>query len=77
MTPLHHIGQTVREALLLVPLPMVRVLFIALLVAVLVWVLRLPRSITTPPGGARRWDENLKLGAAAALLVQILIYTFL
>jgi hypothetical protein len=77
MTPLHQIGDLLRETLLSVPLGWVRILFVASLVCLLVWVVRLPTATTTPPGGAKRWDENLKLGAAAALIVQILIYLWL
>lgn len=77
MSPLHHIGQTVREALMAIPLSGVRALFVGSLVALLIWVLRLPKSETTPPGGAKRWDENLKLGASLALILQIIVYSFL
>ena len=77
MTLLHHIGNFVRNALLLIPLPVVRLLFLATLVVLLVWVLRLPRAETTPAEGARRWDQNLKVGAAAALLIQIVLYAWL
>lgn len=76
MTPLHEIGDALREWLLAVPLPAVRALFVGSLVVLLIWVWRLPKHATTPPGGPRRWDENLKLGATAALVVQILIYSF-
>jgi hypothetical protein len=77
VTPLHQFGELVRRSLQAIPLPTVRILFVASLVALLIWVLRLPRSATCPEGGAKRWDENLKLGAAAALLIQILIYVCL
>jgi hypothetical protein len=77
MTPLHHFGQAVREAMLVIPLWAVRGLFLLTLAAVLVWVLRLPTHRTTPAGGAKRWDENLKFGAALALLLQILVYSIL
>ncbi len=77
MTPLHDFGELLRQALQTVPLLTVRILFVASLVALLVWVLSLPQSATTPPGGAKRWDENLKLGAALALAIQILIYSLL
>lgn len=74
MTPLHHFGDLVRDAMLAIPLSWVRGLFLSTLIAVLVWVLLLPRSETTPAGGAKRWDENLKYGAALALGIQIIIY---
>ena len=77
MTPLHYFGEFLRQALQTIPLLAVKILFVASLVALLVWVLRLPQSATTPPGGAKRWDENLKLGAALALAIQILIYSLL
>jgi hypothetical protein len=76
MTFLHQIGDTLREWMLAIPLPAVRVLFVATLAIVLIWVWRLPRSATTPPGGAQHWDENLKVGATVALVVQIVIYSF-
>lgn len=77
MTPLHHLGDLIRNALLLVPLPLVRALFVGSLIALLTWVWLLPRDATSPPGGARRWDENLKLGATLALIIQILVYSLL
>ncbi|WP_417850180.1 hypothetical protein [Thalassoglobus sp.] len=77
MSPLHYIGQTVREALQTIPMWGVRLLFVGTLVALLIWVLRLPESETTPEGGAKRWDENLKLGASLALILQIIVYSFL
>jgi hypothetical protein len=77
MSPLHYFGHAIREALQAIPMSAVRGLFVGTLVILLIWVLRLPRSMTTPPEGARRWDENLKFGAAAALLIQIVIYLLL
>lgn len=77
MTPLHHFGDALRTAMLGIPLPAVRVLFVLTLLIVLVWVLRLPTSTVTPPGGAKHWDENLKVGAALALVLQLAIYTIL
>lgn len=77
MTPLHHIGEFVREALLAIPLWAVRALFVGSLAVLLVWVLRLPRTATTPPDGARRWDENLKGPAALAVVIQVVVYLLL
>ena len=77
MSPLHDLGDLFRDWMLSIPLPIVRVLFILMPVIILIWVLRLPSSVTSPPGGARRWDENLKLGAVLALLTQIVIYSLL
>ena len=77
MSPLHTIGDLFRELLLAVPLWVVRGLFIALPILLLVWVLTLPRQQTTPPGRAPRAGENLKVWAALALLIQICIYSLL
>ena len=74
MTPLHHIGEFCRNLLLQVPLPVVRGLFLLPLIALLIWVLRLPRAETTDPDRPLRLAENLKLWAALALLIQITIY---
>jgi hypothetical protein len=74
-TPLHLFGDALRELLLAVPMSVVRVLFVACLVSVLICVLRLPRSEVVPDrDGPIRWDENLKLWASVALILQILIY---
>lgn len=77
MTPLHHLGTWLRGTLQAVPLWGVRGLFVISLAALLIWVVRLPAAVTTPPGGAKRWDENLKLGAVLALVIQIGIYLWL
>ncbi|MCA8997882.1 MAG: hypothetical protein KDA80_12880 [Planctomycetaceae bacterium] len=75
MTPLHQIGETIRGLMLAIPLPVARGLFLLTLATVLIWVWRLPTSETTPEGGARRWDENLKVGATFALVLQLVIYS--
>ena len=77
MTPLHYIGEWLRETLAQIPMPIVRVLFLALPVALLIWVLRLPNKQTTPPDRVARWDENLKVWAAVALVMQMVIYALL
>jgi hypothetical protein len=77
MTPLHHFGEYLRNTLLQIPLPVVRVLFVATLVMLLVWVMCLPKSMTTPESGTKRWDENLKIGAGIALILQLLIYIWM
>ena len=76
MTLLHSFGEALRQLLQVIPLSWVRLLFVGTLVVVLLWVVRLPRSETTPAEGATRWDENLKFGAGLALIIQILIYSF-
>ena len=77
MTPLHHFGDAVRTAMTAIPLPAVRGLFLVTLLALLIWVLRLPARRPPRPGGAKRWDENLKVAAAFALLMQLAIYAIL
>ena len=72
MTPLHSIGNAIREALLAIPLGVVRGLILLTLVALIVWVLRLPRSETKPTEDA----ADLRWGAVAALLIQLAIYAF-
>lgn len=76
MTPLHYIGELFRNLSLAVPLPVVRVIFLALLVGLLIWVTRLPKAETTPPEGTGKATENLKLWASIALGMQIVIYCF-
>jgi hypothetical protein len=74
---LHTFGEALRDLLLQVPLWAVRALFLAVPVLLLIWVLRLPRETTTSPEGRGRWDANLKLWAAVALLIQMVIYSLL
>jgi hypothetical protein len=74
MTPLHHLGDFLREWFASIPLAVVRGIFIAVPVVLLIWVLLLPRHVTTPPGGPQRWDANLKIWAALALVIQIILY---
>jgi hypothetical protein len=75
MTPLHVLGNFFRDLLLRIPLEAVRVVFVFVPLALLVWVWTLPRSQTTRPGRESRWDENLKLWASIALVIQVLIYS--
>jgi hypothetical protein len=77
MTPLHQLGEALRGLLLQVPLGAARGLFVLTLAVLLAWVLSLPRSQVTPPGGPGRAGENLKLWAALALLIQVAIYLLL
>jgi len=77
MTPLHYIGEWLREALLLIPMGIVRALFVALPIVLILWVLSLPRTATTPPGDHGRPYENMKIYAVMALLIQVLIYSVL
>lgn len=75
MTPLHWIGDLIRQAVIAVPMGVVRAIFVALLVGILVWVLRLPKERTQAPAGEpATLAGNLKLWAALALLLMALIY---
>ena len=77
MSPLHQIGETIRQALLSIPLGAARAIFLLFLAALLVWVLTLPREQTRPPKSERanvRLSENLKFWAAVSLVLQLVIY---
>lgn len=74
MSPLHFVGEALRTALSQVPLGLVRAVFVAIPLLLMVWVLRLPSSQTTPPDGRGRWDSDLKLWAWLALGLQVLVY---
>ena len=77
MTPLHWIGNSIRDLLLPLPLWAVRVVFVAVPVLLLVWVLRLPRELTVSPEHPDSQWRNLRWWASAALAVQIVIYAWL
>lgn len=77
LTPLHWIGQNVRDLLLLIPLPVVRALFLSVPLLLLLWVWSLPREATTPPGETDHRGGNLKTVATVALLIQIAVYCVL
>lgn len=75
MSPLHQLGESIRQLLLQVPLGVARALFILLIAALLVWVLTLPKAQTMPPNREPRLTENLKFWAALSLLIQMVIYS--
>lgn len=76
MTPLHQFGEFLRDLLLRVPLGAVRVLFVATLALLLVWVLRLPaQDVSGVATSGKR--HNLRPWAALALVVQLVIYLML
>jgi len=76
-TVLHRLGDLVRDLFLQIPLETVRMLFVALPVLVLIWVLWLPGGTSTTTDSTSRSQTGLKLGAAAALLLQVVIYSLL
>jgi len=77
MTPLHHFGDLLRNVLLAVPLPVVRAVFLMLLVSLCIWVLYLPASAVTAPATPRGRGANLRVWALIALAIQIAIYSLL
>jgi hypothetical protein len=76
MTLLHHIGDFLRELLLRVPLGAARGLFVLTMIAVMLWVLSLPKRETADPASAAA-ARDLKPWAVLALLVQVVIYALL
>lgn len=74
MSPLHILGGLLRDALLQIPMPAVRAIFIAVPLVLMVWVLRLPAAQTTPPDGRAGWDTDLRIWAWLALAGQVLVY---
>lgn len=77
MSPLHVMGEWLRQRLLEVPLGAARALFLLVPIALLIWVLTLPRAEVARVGTAPKPGENLRLWAALALLIQIAIYALL
>jgi hypothetical protein len=78
MTPLHHFGDFVRNLVLAIPLWTARALFVFVLVVIFIWVLRLSSDRVNPPKAEdRNWTNNLKLWAAIAIGLQIVIYLIL
>jgi hypothetical protein len=73
MTPLHGIGDLLRNLFLAIPLEAARVLFLAQPVILLAWLFFIPRGQARPAGA---WTD-VRLWAAAALVLQILLYVFL
>ena len=77
MSPLHQIGEGIRNLLLSIPLGAARAIFLLFLAGLLVWVLTLPKAQTRPPESERakvRLSENLKFWAAVSLVLQLVIY---
>ena len=78
MTPLHQFGELLRQSLGQIPLGAVRILFLAILAGLLWWVLSLPKAQVQPTNRKSIGvADNLKLWAAVALIIQLLIYTFI
>ena len=74
-TPLHQFGEMLRNLMISIPMPVVRCLFIAFFVALIIWVIRLPKHRYTPPNEEiKGWSSNLKIWALIALGLQVVIY---
>ncbi len=76
MTVLHEIGDQLRGAFLQIPLWGARGLFLALLLGLMIWVVQLPKTATTPRAHSP-WHEDLRFWAWLALLLQLLAYGLL
>ena len=73
---LHGIGQHLRELFLQVPLSVARGLFLAVFFALMIWIVQMPRSATTPAAHSP-WHEDLRIWAWLALLFQLFVYAML
>jgi hypothetical protein len=73
---LHWIGDQLRSTFLLVPLWAARGLFLAVFLGLMIWIVQLPRSATTP-SATSPWHEDLRVWAWLALLIQLLAYGLL
>jgi hypothetical protein len=74
MSPLHVVGTMLRDALATIPLGAVRVVFVAIPLLLMVWVLRLPAAQTTPGDGRTGWEVDLRVWAWLALGLQVVVY---
>jgi hypothetical protein len=73
MTPLHQLGELIRQALLQIPLGMVKAAFVAVPLVLVIWLWRLP-----PPEEPGTPDSaSLKRWAIVALAVQAGVYALL
>jgi len=70
------IGELLRTTFLQIPLWAARGLFLALLFGLMVWVVQLPKSATTPHANSP-WHEDLRIWAWLALLIQLFAYALL
>ena len=75
-TPLHIVGDFLRNAFAAIPMIGARLLFVSLLAILLFWVLTLPKEAVTREGSGGRPAENLRWWAALALLIQLIIYVW-
>lgn len=75
MTPLHHIGEFVRNLMIAIPMPVVRGLFALFFIALIIWVWRLPKERWAPQEGEPvSFGSNLRMWALLALCLQLAIY---
>jgi hypothetical protein len=76
MSVLHWIGEELRMAFLRIPLTVARGLFLAILFVLMVWIVQLPKSATTPRADCP-WYEDLRIWAWLSLLIQLFAYALL
>ncbi len=75
MTPFHYIGEFIRQLLIAIPMVMVRILFVAFFLTLIIWVWRLPRERWVPAqNGETGLSTHLKFWALLALGIQLAIY---
>jgi hypothetical protein len=73
---LYWIGEQLRTAFLQIPLWVAKGLFLGVFFALMIWIVQLPKSATTPqPNSA--WHEDLRIWAWLALLIQLFVYAML
>ena len=70
------IGDRLRDVFLQVPMWVARSLFLALLFGLMVWVVQMPKSATTPRADSP-WHEDLRVWAWLALVIQMFAYAML
>lgn len=76
-TALHGLGELLWSAAAVVPLWGARLLFLAVPIALMAWVVQWPDRQTTPADGSAKWSNNLKLWAWLILLLQVVAYSAL
>lgn len=70
------IGEHLRHAFLQIPLWVARALFLGVFFGLMVWIVQLPKSATTPRADAP-WHEDLRVWAWLALVLQLAAYALL
>ena len=69
-------GEHLRTLFLQIPLWIARGLFLGVFFMLMVWIVQMPKSATTPRADSP-WHEDLRIWAWLALIVQMLVYSLL